>query len=172
VYIIPEFSKLNSTCILYTWLFGVTGVDYVPTFAPQFTDSSPLLPTRHLVRPVSGFWEIGRSIIIPSKLLGSYCPCPPPVRRIEHSMIDNPVLAIIRALSKTSVPNTICLFVRILVEDRVLMLFPSTGIHRIGPNQLQLRQAIVSVVATTGTENHKLLPCLCVCELLWAFIRR
>jgi hypothetical protein len=138
----------------------------------QMYENSPSLPAWHFVWPIPWLWEVGRAIIIPSELLGSYRPRPPTVRRIKHSMIYNPVLALIRALHKTGVSNTICLFVRILVEDWVLMLFPSTRIHRIGSDQLQLRQAIISVVATTGTENHKLLPCLGVCELLWPFVRR
>jgi hypothetical protein len=70
------------------------------------------------------------------------------------------------------VSNTIRLLHRILVEHRVLMLAPSLGVHGVGPNQLQLRQAIVSIVAATSTKDYELLPGLCVCELLWPLVRR
>jgi len=116
------------------------------TANPDTTSITSLLPTRNLIRPITRLWKVGATILIPAKLLRANRPRTPPIRRILHTMVNDPVLASIRRRRKRRMTNTVRLLARVLVEDGVRMLAPVARVHGVVANELELTETVVAVV--------------------------
>jgi hypothetical protein len=86
-------------------------------------------------------------------------------------MVDNPILRIVGRGGEASVANAVGRGRRVLVEDRIRVLAPVTGVHWVIANQLELRKTVVAVVRTSGAVNDKGLVGLGVGKLLWTLVR-
>lgn len=70
-------------------------------------------------------------------------------------MVDNPVLGAIRRSRERSMANAICLFTRILVENRVRVLAPVARVHRVVANELELTETVVAVIRAGGAVDEE-----------------
>lgn len=130
-----------------------------------------LLSRRHSIWPIPRPRELRRPVLIPRKLLRADRPRAPPIRRIPHAMINNPVLLPIRALREARMPHTVRVLQRVLVEDAaVVVLAPVLHVHGILADELQLAEAVVAVIGTRGGVDDELLARVRVRELLGPFV--
>ena len=87
------------------------------------------------------------------------------------STTHDPILLPVRALRETRVPHAVDLFTRILVEHAAAgRLSPVLHVHRVLAYELQLAEAVVSVVGAGGAVDYELLAGGGVRELLRAFV--
>jgi hypothetical protein len=86
-------------------------------------------------------------------------------------VVNDPVLAAVRAGGETGVTNTVCFFLGVLVEyTAFVVLLPVLCVHRVWADKFELAKAVVSVVAPGSRVDDEFLPSLGVGELLRAFV--
>jgi hypothetical protein len=86
-------------------------------------------------------------------------------------MIHDPPLTFIGTLYKARVSNTICLLIRVLIEDATSGMFGPGGLsHRVRTDEGELAQTVVSVVAASSGVDDESLVSNGVRQLLGPFI--
>lgn len=128
------------------------------------------LPARHRIRPITRPGKLRRPVCVPGKLLRPDGPRRPAVSRVNHAVIDDPVLRAVGAFCEAGVPDADGRGELVLVEDAAVVLDPVLDIHRVLADQLELAEAVVCVVGACGRVDDEVLARGGVDELLWGFV--